>query len=58
MEEFKATRAIESNVISFQNKGITVGKFKVNDGMLSFEGNADESAKIFIKLLKENFNKK
>jgi hypothetical protein len=45
--------------VSFHNKsGITVGRFIIEDEELKFEGNADKSAKIFIKLVLNRFNKK
>jgi hypothetical protein len=45
--------------VSFHNKsGTTVGKFILDGDKLRFEGDADKSAKIFIKLVLKKFNKK
>lgn len=45
--------------VSFNNKhGDVVGKFIIEDEVLRFEGNTDKSAKIFVKLVLKQFNKK
>ncbi len=45
---------IPMNNISFG----TVGKLSWENGVLSFDGNADESARVFIKVLSENLGYK
>jgi hypothetical protein len=45
--------------VSFHNKdGKTIGKFIMDSEKLRFEGDADKSAKTFIKLVLRKFNKK
>ncbi len=41
----------------FRDMGIEVGRLYWGKGKLEFEGEAEESAKIFIKFLKEHWNK-
>jgi hypothetical protein len=51
--------SIDKPAVSFNNSnGEVVGKFIIDNEVLRFEGNADESAKIFVDLVLSKFNKK
>lgn len=41
-----------------KNNNEIVGQFRIINGVLTFEGNTDKSAKIFIEFLCETFNLK
>lgn len=48
----------EEPVISFRDTNKVVGQFRIINGVLTFEGNTEKSAKIFIEFLCETFNLK
>jgi len=41
--------------ITFHYEGRQIGRLDFNDGVLKFEGNAEESAQVFIDFLAERF---
>jgi len=54
-----AASNLEPFAFQFNGKnGKVVGKLIIEEDILRFEGNADESATIFIELILKKFNKK
>lgn len=45
----------EEPIISFRDANQVVGQFRIVNGVLTFEGNTDKSADVFIKFLCETF---
>ena len=43
------------NLIFYNDKGEHIGEMDFSDGIFRFTGNADESAKVFVKWVKEYF---
>lgn len=49
----------DKSTVSFGgSNGKVIGKLIIDNEVLRFEGNADESAKIFVNLVLSEFNKK